>query len=236
MLQVTIERAPSLADQVARQIQDWLADGTLERGRFYSVQQMSDRLDVSRSPVREAMLALHQAGLIEISRNRGFRVVVPTGRDIAEIFAIRLALEPGAAATAARVDGVGTARRLTAVMTRLREAARFDDERFTAVDREFHAVILSAAGNERIAQIIERLRDATQNLGASTAHRSRSLRVIAGEHRPLIGAIRQGDQGAAHEAMREHLTNTGRLLIGQAADDGDADARLAWEELVADGQ
>lgn len=220
----------NLADEVAKTLRGWLRDGTLEPGRLYSVQQVAERLDVSRSPAREGVLTLAEAGLVRFTRNRGFRVVVPTGRQVAEIFSIRMALEPPAAQQAARR---ATAEQVTRLQARLAKLASLTQVReFADADQELHAEILAIAGNVRAAQVVNDLRDVTRTLGPSTMGRTRSLGDIATEHRPFVEAIANGDSARARETMRHHLTTTGRLLIAQCAAEGDAGAWTAWEELV----
>jgi len=220
----------NLADEVARTLRGWLRDGTLERDRLYSVQQVAERLDVSRSPAREGVLALAEAGLVRFTRNRGFRVVVPTGRQVAEIFSIRMALEPTAAQQAARR---ATAEQVTRLRDRLATLASLAGVReFADADQELHAEILDIAGNATAARVVDELRDFTRTLGPSTMGRTRSLSDIATEHRPFVEAIAGGDAARARETMRHHLTTTGRLLIAQCAAAGDPNAWTAWEELV----
>src|SRR5690349_6992656 len=77
--------APSLAEAVALAVREGIAAGELRPGTTYSVYQLADLLGVSRSPVREGMLRLAEAGLVEIRRNRGFRVLPPQAHDIEEI-------------------------------------------------------------------------------------------------------------------------------------------------------
>src|SRR6478609_11290341 len=93
--------APSLADAVVESIRAGITAGELVPGGTYSVYQLAEVLEVSRSPVREALVRLAEAGLVQIDRNRGFRVLTPQARDIEEIIDIRLALEPAAARRAA---------------------------------------------------------------------------------------------------------------------------------------
>jgi biotin operon repressor len=69
--------APTLADAVAQAVRDGVAAGELVPDVTYSVYQLAELLGVSRSPVREGLLRLAEAGLIEILRNRGFRVLPP---------------------------------------------------------------------------------------------------------------------------------------------------------------
>ncbi|MGW0201118.1 GntR family transcriptional regulator [Nonomuraea sp. NPDC003201] len=92
----------SLAEQVISEVRRAVHTGAMVPGRLYSVYQVAEQLNVSRSPVREAMLRLAEAGLVQVERNRGFRVVLPHPREIVEIFGVRLALELPAARRADR--------------------------------------------------------------------------------------------------------------------------------------
>lgn len=218
----------TLAQDAAAQVRAWLYDGTIGRDGFHSVPEIASLLGMSRSPVREGLLGLAEAGLIEFVPKRGFRAVRPNGQDIAEIFALRLALEPSAAARAAR-DGAKLGRHLVA----MRKAARSgDDQGFSAADEQLHAAILDRSGNGRLTALIAGLRDTTRLIGASTAGRSRSTQQILAEHEPIVAAITDCDAAAAYDTMRTHLLATGRLLIGQAHDDGDDEAWRAWSMLV----
>jgi DNA-binding GntR family transcriptional regulator len=219
MLQVTIERGATLAEGVVENVRAMVRDGRLQPGELYSVQQIAERLGVSRSPAREGLLRLAESGLVRFERNRGFRVVVPQARDIAEIFAVRLALEPAAAAREARTGAV--AEQLSGLLAQMhRTAAAGDEEAFWSFDRALHGLLLD--GNARAAQVVADLRSATRLLGARTSA-SRSLTLIAQEHEPIVAAVADRDPVAAERAMREHLERTGRLLV---ADDD------LWDEVV----
>ena len=80
--------AASLTDAVVEAVRGGVQRRQLVPGQTYSVYQLAELLGVSRSPVREAMLRLAEVGLVEIVRNRGFRVVLPTAHDVEEIFEI----------------------------------------------------------------------------------------------------------------------------------------------------
>jgi len=212
--------APSLADSVAAAVRDGVARGLLVPGTTYSVYQLADELGVSRSPAREALLRLGEAGLVTIVRNRGFHVVRPTAHDVEEIFEVRLALEPAAArrlcergedAAVAAVAAVGAAYHDLAVA-----AGCGDEPAFWRADRAVHDRILRGAGNARAAVIVEQLRAATVLLGAPTTATGRSLLEICAEHEPVVRAVLSRNGAAAEAAMRTHLTRTGALL-GEAA-------------------
>jgi DNA-binding GntR family transcriptional regulator len=225
--------ADSLADQAVAAIRGAVRDGSLQAGQLYSAYQIASYLGVSRSPVREALMRLAEAGMVAFERNRGFRIVIPGAADIAEVFQLRLLLEVPAArratmlAAAGRAVGPGVGLRLgpgadlvaglQSELARMRGAAADHDEAlFMRHDQRLHRLILEAAGNSRLTALVDNLRDTTRTLGASTADRSRDLSDIAAEHVPIVDAIVAGDAAAAGAAMAHHLAHTGTLLVAQA--------------------
>lgn len=206
----------SLADAVAVAVREAIAGGELVEGTTYSVYQLAGLLDVSRSPVREALLRLADAGLVEIARNRGFRVVLPTAHDIEEIFEIRLALEPAACRRAATLGDDEIRRSVTDHLAVMRDAAERDDPTsFWPADRALHDALLRAAGNARAASIVDHLRATTALLGPPTTATGRTLTEIHAEHAPVVAAVVTGDPVAAEQAMRSHLETTAALLTAR---------------------
>ncbi|MEU6792106.1 GntR family transcriptional regulator [Nonomuraea wenchangensis] len=215
-LQPLPQAGRSLAEQVISEVRRAVHTGAMVPGRLYSVYQIAEQLNVSRSPVREAMLRLVEAGLVQVERNRGFRVVLPHPREIVEIFGVRLALELPAVRRAAGTAGLGAALRET--MERMAEAVEAgDEELFFHLDQALHDRVLVAAGNGRARAIVGGLRDTMRILGSSTDDASRTLRQVHEEHEPIVAAVAAGDAGGAVRAMRAHLTNTGLILAAQAA-------------------
>jgi DNA-binding GntR family transcriptional regulator len=210
--------SPSLAAGVARAVRDGVAAGELVPGTTYSVYQLAELLGVSRSPVREAMLQLAEAGLVRIARNRGFQVVLPTAHDIEEIIEIRLALEPPAAARAAVHGSAADHERIRESLDAMAAAAERDDETaFWPADRALHDRLLRAAGNGRVAAIVDRLRGVTALLGPPTTTGGRTLADVLAEHRTVVDAVLARDGQAAGAAMHAHLERTGRLLAAALA-------------------
>ncbi|BAL89222.1 putative GntR-family transcriptional regulator [Actinoplanes missouriensis 431] len=206
--------APSLADAVAQAVRDGVATGELAPGTTYSVYQLADLLGVSRSPAREGLLRLAEAGLVEIRRNRGFRVLPPQAQDIEEIIGIRLALEPPAARQAAVHGAAEQHAAIRAALDAMAAAVASGDEAsFWAADRSLHDLLLHAAGKPRTAGIVERLRGTTALLGPPTTASGRTLREIHAEHQPVVAAVLARDGEAAEGAMRAHLEATRDLLV-----------------------
>lgn len=209
--------------------------GRMKPGVKYSVYQLAEVLGISRTPVREALLRLEEVGLIKFEARQGFRILLPQPREIAEIFAVRLALELPAARKAAANATPALVNALHEQHTLMRQAAAAGDETlFAQHDLRLHDLILQAGNNSRSRAIVKSLREATRLLGASTADTTRTLADIDAEHLPVIVAITAGDVEGAEVAMRAHLVNTGRHLVSQAIPEGDSDldADEIWTSIV----
>ena len=203
-----------------------IADGSLTPGERYSVAGLAEDLGVSRTPVREALLVLEREGRVRFERNRGVRVIETSAHDLAEVFSLRLLLEvPATARAASRLSHEAFARLGGELEAMAAQARAGDEARFMDHDQRFHDEILRAAGNERLAAVVARLRDAVRGRGASTVGRSRELAEILAEHEAILAALRTGDGAAAAAAMRAHLRRTGELLLSQEGAELDFD----WE-------
>lgn len=226
---------PSAADRVFVTVRDAILTGALEAGSRHSVYRLAAEHDVSRTPVREAVLRLADAGLVSIERNRGFVVRSITAADVREVFELRLLLEVPAAAWAASHLDASLADALREALADLRDAASTDSlERFEACDRALHAIIDGAPGNGRLAQEVAELRSSVRARGAVTLDRSRTVTDVLEDHVPIVAAILAGDADAAADAMRSHLVRTATLLIDQLSDDPPV-VRL-WPEDVVTGR
>jgi DNA-binding GntR family transcriptional regulator len=151
--------------------------------------------------------------MVEMRRNRGFRVRGLSADEIRAIFEFRTLLEVPAAERAAENVTTARAADLEAALVAMRVAAADDDvAAFDLADRSLHARILAALGNARVTAAVDALRDATQAMGASTMNRERRLAEIEQEHEPIVAAIVAGDAATAGRRMREHLAHTEELL------------------------
>lgn len=222
-----VERPATLTGRATEALRAAIVDGRLRAGELYSVAQLADRLGVSRTPAREALLLLERQGMVRFERNRGARVLEKSARDLDEVFALRLLLEvPAARAAAERMgeaDVAAVAAELEAMGAQLDPP---DEAAFMAHDRRFHELLLEAAGNRRLLAIVGDLRDHVRLRGASTVGRGRDLRAIHDEHAAIVEALRGGDPGAVADAMRAHLEQTRLLLVEGAGSQQRGGARV----------
>jgi DNA-binding GntR family transcriptional regulator len=226
----------SLSSQVHRALVEAIAVGELAPGSLHSVGKLAERLQVSRSPVREALITLSEQGMVAFERNRGVRIQETTAHDLEEVFSLRLLLEVPATYRATRLMS-------EADVARLREALGSPDQFAKApsvrahqeMDARFHRVIMQAAGNARLVSVVDNLWAHQKMRGISTAGRTRDRREIYEDHRRVYEAVAAGDAAGAAAAMRRHLTVTGRLLLAQETGgpvDGAA-MELPWSDVYA---
>ncbi|BBF99814.1 MULTISPECIES: GntR family transcriptional regulator [Pseudonocardia] len=206
---------PSKADQLTVAVRDAIRSGELTPDRLYSAQELGELFGVSRTPVREALLKLANAGLVRIERNRGARVLHSTEADITEVSTLRLLLEPAATGRAAANPDFPFDE-LTATLDRMRAHADEPDGFFRA-DCDFHDVIMRAGGNQRLAGIVLSLRDAIALQGRRSMPNVRGATQIIAEHRAVADAVASGDRNRASAAMREHLLSTADVLSEDSA-------------------
>ncbi|MGP3934783.1 GntR family transcriptional regulator [Nonomuraea sp. KM88] len=219
-----MERLPkehTKSERLAVTVRDAIISGELAPGRLYSAQELGERFGASRTPVREALLKLADAGLVRIERNRGARILTSNDQDINEVFTLRLLLEPPAAGLAAQRQDFPVTD-LDSALADMR-AHQADREAFFAADRAFHEVILRASGNRRLVAFVTGLRDAISLQGRRTVPGGRSPLEILAEHEAIAEAIRAGEREVATRAMRVHLLNTADLLLA-----GDHDNLREW--------
>jgi DNA-binding GntR family transcriptional regulator len=177
----------------------------LPPGTEVSEQRLGARFGLSKAAVRAALARLRAEGLVLAEPRRGHVVAPLTLRDVTEVYALRLLLEPAAAAAAAgrlRPDALARLRAAVADAVDVDDPASID--RFLDANRDVHVSIARAAGNRRLAATIERLLDDSERaigvaLRAGAA--GGGLRVRE-EHEQLLAAIAAGDAGSAERLMR----------------------------------
>lgn len=209
----------SLTDRVYEELMRAVRAGELQPGTMHSVVEISGRLGVSRTPVREALLRMAGNGMVRFERSRGVRILEVSTRDIEEIYSLRMILEVPSAYRAAELLTDELLGPVQQAFDRMQAAAAAGDESlFQAADVDFHAAILTAAGNRRVTEVAANTRIQMMDRGLSTTA-TRTLADILLVHERILDAIRSRDPKASAEKMRDHLVETVRLLLTQSTGD-----------------
>ncbi|MFG1946647.1 GntR family transcriptional regulator [Nonomuraea sp. NPDC048826] len=196
----------SLREQVAQALRAALITGEMRPGVVYSAPVLAAQFGVSATPVREAMLDLAKAGLVEAVRNKGFRVTELSERDLDELTQLRELIE---VPTVARMADAGRApdfRRLRPAAEEILAAAeRGDLLAYVNADLRFHLELLGLSGNGHLVEVVKDLRTRARLYGLSQLAERGMLADSAREHLALLDALENGDERAAEHIMSEHI-------------------------------
>ena len=212
-------RRPSVREEVANVLRGAIVSGEMRPGELYSAAGLAERFGISATPVREAMLDLGKQGLVEVVRNKGYRVTVLSEADLDQITQIRQLLEPTATAEAVphvTDEELVALRGLAAAI--VDAAAEGDLVSYINADREFHLRLLAAAGNPRLVRIVDDLRAQTRLYGLSALVASGRLVDSAQEHVEMCDLIAAGDAKKLKKLMTTHLGHTRREWAGRPAE------------------
>lgn len=180
--------------------------------------QLAERYSVSRTPVRQALLALEQDGLV-VRNGRSLQIRVPTTNEIIELYEVRELLEEQGARLAARRHDEADALVLKSLVARMSKDLN-KRERYL-VNREFHRAIWVATHHEVLLQTLERLY-VKSVLGLSTTlNKPERWKQAVAEHESMLEAILDRDEDAAAEVVKKHLQTARDLRIEATLDRGD---------------
>ena len=222
------ERAPatlqpiepsSVVGQAYDQIRTLILDGEMEPGDRLGQVELAERLGISRTPVREALLRLTGEGLVDTISNRGFRVADLGLEAVMRRLEIRLLLEPGIA----RWPPSAPPRRTSRPCARPsgREAAAPDSHTAHDASRLFHMSLARAAHNGDLVATLEAqwINEVGRRLLAQRASAPAWQGTDVSEHEAIAAAVEAGDGERAATLTRDHI----------------ADALHHWNQVAAGG-
>lgn len=174
---------------------------------------LSDRLGISRTPVREALLLLEREGWVVSGERKGFVVADISPADVAEISSLRRANECLAVELALPRITPADLAHLDELYSRQAEFISGPLQENVRVDHEFHAYLAYLSGNRRLAALLRNLSDHMLRFGIAAVTRSGRARAALAEHRRVLDALHARDLAAATVAMAEHLQNTQSAIL-----------------------
>lgn len=213
----------SFKQQVYDYLKDAIVRGKLAVGTVYSEQMIADELQVSRTPVREAIQLLKHENLVEIYSNRGFGVKKISTADIEEIIEARIAVEGFGIRKLARECQSDMAAdvldRMAACIEETKKAAALGQQyEFTTADVAFHQIVVSFTKNPYLLKIADMIRAKQEQATVHSLHDADRMAKAMREHERILQCIRVGDEEAAIRAFEEHMEVTRDILL--AAEEG----------------
>jgi DNA-binding GntR family transcriptional regulator len=205
-------RPTLIRESVYDHLRDAILNGEFQPAERLGEVELTERLGVSRTPIREAIGRLTQDGLLESTPGRGVRIRVVSALEARDAYLVRETLDGLAASLAATAH---TASDVAALQTTLLdlEAANSDDYREqTRLDLAFHRRIGQAAHN---LPLLDLARDLEQRV-ALVKHQTRiynSHPQTAAQHRAILQAVLERNPDAAREAAMLHVRTFAGLVM-----------------------
>lgn len=196
-------------------LRELIFSGELPAGTDHLESELAQRLNMSRTPIREATLLLEAQGLLKIRARKGVRIMSLTVKDMDEIYEILTELESIAAFSAAR--GKHDPKMLSKLKICVEKMERsIEDESREAwanADENFHNELVKLGGNKRIQLLVENFNDQVRRVRNMTLYLRPLPSKSNQDHRELYDAIAAGKATEARKIHRRHRIQTGKMLI-----------------------
>ncbi|GGG25780.1 transcriptional regulator [Rhodococcoides trifolii] len=216
----------SKGDVAYAQLRSWILLGTLPAGSRLAQYELAERLDMSITPLREAVRRLSSEGLMELDSHKNVRIAPMSATEARQLFEVRLSLDPSAVELAAQ-------RRTDRDISAMRDAAQrlvpvtrsWGEEGLTA-HREFHRTLYLASHNDVLIHLLEDLWDKSdryRRVGLELPPGAEPRTIDFDQHFDILECVVAGDGSAAADLMRRHIRGS---LTAAAID------ALAGDELT----
>ena len=203
------QQRPTTTATTIESIRDLIASGELLAGESLRQEELSARLGVSRTPLREAIVSLQVEGLIVNYPRKGAVVFKPSAEELQEIYELRILLETKAAKDATPRVTKHTIGVLESLVMKMAKAR--DSWGFATLNRKFRLEFYSCSGKRQLVDLIRQL-----------THRAEPyVTILAGgpcrpsvkDYNHLLDAIRSGDGTLAARITRAHLAATVKNVL-----------------------
>lgn len=197
----------SLADQAHASLLRQIRAGTLGPGAPLSVPALARELELSRSPVREAVQRLIHEGLATHVPHKGAHVVLSDATELSQVYAVKLPLEVLAAGLATPRFSNHDLEVVARLVHRQREELEsgWDTAVLMDLDVRFHKYIRDVAGNPILSATVEQFTNRTSLATPSGWTDPSNARLSIEEHQAIVDAIAAGDAEGAEKATRRHI-------------------------------
>jgi DNA-binding GntR family transcriptional regulator len=198
-----------------------LLDGTVKPGERIPDTEVCRRLGVSRTPVREALLALEREGLVRIVPRQGYFASEISLSDALDAYQLRFILEPIATAMAASRVGndarIAELRGLAEDLSELRDATSDADlVKAIELNKRFHVRIAEMSGNARLGRILADLLDALGRMVLLELRQTHNVASWRTEHLQIVEALEANDPARAAAVVRNSFQRDEGMLLAMA--------------------
>ncbi|MBR0085593.1 MAG: GntR family transcriptional regulator [Lachnospiraceae bacterium] len=205
---MTDDNSVSLRISVFNALKNAIMRGELKPGERLMETHLADRLDVSRTPVREAIRMLDKEGLVVMVPRKGAHVAAMTEKDLTDVIEVREAIEKLAIElTSRRITDTGI-KQLERAEAKFEKALKSNDyNEMAEADAAFHDVIFKATGNPCLMEILNNLSTRTYRYRLQYISDNSVHEKLIKEHKDIVTSLKKHDAKKALESMTEHIEN-----------------------------
>ncbi len=200
---------PPLPEKVAGLLRDMIVQDVLVPGQRIRERSLAEQLEVSRTPLREALKVLATEGLVELSPNRGALVADPSPgqvHDMLQVLGVLEGLAGELACARATQDQIDEIRALHYEM--LASYARKDRLGYFKLNQKIHQAIVATSGNLSLIETHARLNARLYRFRFQSNLRNKTWPTAIAEHEAILDALMRRDGAALSALMRDHLGST----------------------------
>lgn len=207
--QVTWRSRVRLVDEVAAELRERIYSGSYPLGAKLRQETLAEDLQVSRTPLREALRVLESEGLLHSEPGRGVRVVTADLRKLLAAYRLREVVDGLAARLAAESPDAASRRSLAARIERQEKALDpWEPGAYTTENVAFHIAIMQIADNEYVLSQGSVVRMTSQVFTPVALLEFENARTAVDQHREIAEAIAAGDGDASEQTARAHIRTT----------------------------
>jgi len=195
----------SLADQAYYALRELIVSLELPPGSAITEPELTVRLAIGRTPVREALRRLALERLVEVYPRRGMFVTTVDVRDLVRLCEVRAVLEPEAARLAAERATRADLDEINGLLEELADPRRREDRALIELDERIHRAIYRCSHNQLLEETLEWYYTHALRIWMLALDRTPDLEGAVLEHHALLDAIARGKGERAAELMHEHV-------------------------------
>lgn len=201
----------SLKAQAYNYLKDCIISGQFEHDKVYTEMSLAKKLEISRTPIREAVLQLAHDDFVELKPNKGFVVKSYSIRELRDYLDLRKAIEGFCGMHTVISKGSAKWKKLIADLEENLESLEAELQRkhdpvaFMRIDAEFHFIIIDYVGNVQMTRIMHDLRDKIDRVGIESEQSKDRCEETLAEHRAIVKAIKSGDSNNIYHAFSHHF-------------------------------
>ena len=202
----------SLADQIFMEIENNILTGVYAKGEVFTEIGFSEKLGVSRTPIREAIRRLEQERLIDVT-TKGIVILGISKKDISDMYEVRLRIEGLAYRWAANsISEEGKKELLEIVELQEFYTSKKDVDNIKNMDSKFHEIVYNNCGSIVLSDILHQLhKKVTKYRKASVSNNERAFQSTK-EHREILDAILSGNGELAERLTVDHVKNAKKYI------------------------